>query len=63
MPKGKTNTDSRISDLRKMTGTDFALQATRDLVVLPPEERSKAIRVLTALNETINRETEEAATK
>jgi hypothetical protein len=58
MPKGKSSTDSRISDLKKMGGSEFALQVAQELVVLPKDERGKAIRMLTALNETINRETE-----
>ena len=39
-----------------MSGTDFAMQVATDLVGLQKEERGKAIRMLTALNETINRE-------
>jgi hypothetical protein len=63
MPKGKSTTDTRISDLRKMSGADFALEVTKDLVVLPKDERSKAIRMLTALNETIERETQALAAR
>jgi hypothetical protein len=44
-----------------MSGTDFALEVTKDLVMLQKEERSKALRMLTALNETINREAAEGA--
>lgn len=63
MPKGKTKGDTRVSDLRKMSGTDFAMEVATDLVVLPQTERGKAIRMLTALNETINRETEALAAR
>jgi phage anti-repressor protein len=63
MPKGKSSADSRVSDLKKMSGTDFAMEVTKDIVMLPKEERGKAIRMLTALNETINRETEALATR
>ncbi|HYC46446.1 MAG TPA: hypothetical protein VED01_13315 [Burkholderiales bacterium] len=41
-----------------MSGTDFALEVTKDLVMLQKDERGKALRMLTALNETINREAE-----
>jgi hypothetical protein len=63
MPKGKSVSDSRVSDLKKMTGADFALEVTKDLVVLPKDERGKAIRMLTALNETIDRETQALAAR
>jgi hypothetical protein len=63
MPKGKSVSDSRVSDLKKMTGADFALEVTKDLVILPKDERGAAIRMLTALNDTINRETEALAAK
>jgi hypothetical protein len=46
-----------------MGGSEFALQVAQELVVLPKDERGKAIRMLTALNETINRETEALAAR
>lgn len=56
--KGKSSAETRISELKKMNGTDFAMEVTKDLVMLAKDERGKAIRMLTALNETINREAE-----
>lgn len=58
MPKSKS---TRVSDLKKMSGTDFAMEVAKDMVMLPKEERGKAIRMLSALNETINREAEALA--
>jgi len=58
MPKPKSSAESRVNELRKMSGTDFALEVTKDLVMLQKDERGKALRMLTALNETINREAE-----
>jgi hypothetical protein len=63
MPKTKSTADVRSSELRKMAGTDFALEVTKDLVLLAKDERSKAIRMLTALNQTIDRESEALAAK
>jgi hypothetical protein len=63
MPKGKSTADTRISDLRRMSGVDFALEVTKDLVVLQKDERSKAISMLTALNRTINQQAEALAAK
>ena len=56
MPKPKSSAETRSNDLKKMTGTDFALEVTKDLVMLQKDERGKALRMLTALNETIDRE-------
>lgn len=63
MPKAKSSADRLNEQLRKMSGTDFALHVTKDLVVLPQEERSKALRLLNALNDTIARETAAVETK
>lgn len=52
---------SRVSDLKKMSGTDFAMEVAKDMVMLPKDERGKAIRMLSALNDTINREAEALA--
>lgn len=61
MPKPKSSAETRLNDLKKMSGTDFALEVTKDLVMLQKDERGKALRMLSALNETINREAAEAA--
>lgn len=63
MAKGKTSAETRLSELKKMSGTDFALEVTKDLVMLQRDERATAIRMLTALDQTINRETEAVATR
>jgi hypothetical protein len=63
MPKGKSTTDTRTAELKKMSGTDFAMEVTKDLVMLPKDERGKALRMLTALNETIERETQALAAR
>lgn len=57
MPKTKQQQSRNTSD-----GHSFAMEVARDLVVLPQEERGKAIKMLTALHETIKRETEAPAT-
>lgn len=56
MPKPKSSAENRVNELRKMSGTDFALEVTKDLVMLQAGERGKALKLLSALNETINRE-------
>ena len=56
MPKGMTQRDQRIAQLKKMRGQDFAMQVAPDFLVLTKEERSKAVRFLTTLNETVTRE-------
>jgi hypothetical protein len=62
MPKGKpaSSTDPRISQLKAMAGTDFAMEVARDFVFLSRDERASAVRMLSALNETINREAKPA---
>ena len=60
-PKQTTSNDARIAELRKMAGADFAMEVARDFVLLPKPERATAVRMLSALNETINRETVAAA--
>lgn len=39
-----------------MAGADFAMEVARDFVFLSKQERANAVRMLSALNETINRE-------
>jgi hypothetical protein len=56
MPKHQTARDQRIDRLKKMKGADFALEIAPDFIVLPTTERAATLRVLTALSETINRE-------
>ena len=59
MPTGKRNAsaqDLRITELKKMSGHDFAMEVSRDLIVLPKEERAKAVRMIQIVNETITRE-------
>lgn len=63
MPKGKSNSDTRTTELRKMSGTDFALEVTKDLVMLQKDERGKALKLLTALNTTIDQQTEALAAR
>ena len=62
MPKGKPAEPS-ISELKKMTGSDFALGVWRDLLLLAKDERAKAVRLLNALNTSIDREMEALAPK
>lgn len=59
MPKTKQprgSNDPRITQLKAMAGADFAMEVARDFVFLAKQERASAVRMLTALNETINRE-------
>jgi len=58
MPKGMSQymRDQRVELLRKMKGSDFAMTVASDFVCLSKDERAKAVRVLGALNDTINRE-------
>ena len=58
MPKGTPNVDAQINALKKMSGSDFALGVWRDLVMLARDERGRAIRLLSALDTSLNRETE-----
>lgn len=51
MPKQKQAQGRSTSD-----GHSFAMEVARDLVTLPQAERGKAIKMLTALHETITRE-------
>jgi hypothetical protein len=53
MPKSKP---TRSNELKRMSGTDFAMEVAKDMIV-----RGKAIKMLSALNETIDRETEALA--
>jgi hypothetical protein len=39
-----------------MKGSDFAMAVASDFICLAKEERAKAVRVLSSLNETINKE-------
>ena len=59
MPASKSNrttVDARIADLQKMSGHDFAMEVSRDLIVLPKDERAKAVRMITIINDTITKE-------
>lgn len=51
---------SRTAQLARMTGNDFALDVMKELLYLAAEERARAIRMLAAVNETINRQVLEA---
>lgn len=42
--------------MKAMAGADFAMEVARDFVFLSKQERANAVRMLSALNETINRE-------
>jgi len=62
MPKGTPNTsEARVAQLKSMNGADFAMQVARDFVLLSKEQRANAVRMLSALNETINKESTAAA--
>lgn len=52
----------RMTKLRAMPGTDFAMEVARDFVLLAQPERANALRMLAALNDTINRESAAPAT-
>jgi hypothetical protein len=56
MPTKASQRDQRIQSLKKMRGSDFAMEIASDFVVLPKAERAAAVRMLTALSETIDRE-------
>jgi hypothetical protein len=63
MPKGaQYKRDQRVDALRKMKGSDFVMTSVAgDFVLLAKEERTAAVRMLSALNETINKEQSAAA--
>lgn len=63
MPKGQTSTDARVNEFRRMSGATFAMRVATDMLLLEQEERSKALRMLGAINETVDRETEALAAK
>ena len=63
MPRGTPIVDAQINALKKMSGSDFALSVWRDLVLLARDERGRAIRLLSALDTSLNRETELVETK
>lgn len=58
VPKGIANQkrDQRIEALHKMTGQDYAMSVATDFICLKPDERKKAVRVLSALDTTIEKE-------
>lgn len=58
MPKGQTNVDARVNELKRMSGADFALRVWTDLLLLQQSERSRALRMLGAINDTVDRETQ-----
>lgn len=57
MPKqgAMTARDRRIEQLKKMPGQDFAMSVAPDFIVLQKDERTKVVKVLGALSETIER--------
>ena len=61
MPKAAYKQQSR--NVAQMNGQDFGLEVARDLFLLPKEERTKAIRFINVMSETIDRETEALAKK
>ena len=63
MPKGTPNIDARINELKRTTGQDFAMRVATDMILLPKDEREKALRMLGAINDTVSREVEAATTK
>ena len=54
--RSRNKDDERIAELRSMPGSDFAMEMARDFVFLTKPERARAVRMLTAINETIDRE-------
>lgn len=60
MPKGTSTADTRTNELKKMSGEDFAVRTASDMLLLPQAERSKALRVLEAINQTVDREAQPA---
>lgn len=57
MPKQKqTSSDPRLAQLKAMSGSEFAMEVARDFLFLARTERANAVRMLSALNETINKE-------
>jgi hypothetical protein len=63
MPKGTPSTDARVNEFRRMNGAAFAMRVATDMLLLEQEERAKALRMLGAINETVDRETEALAAK
>jgi len=61
MPKGQPKRDQRMEALKKMRGNDFAMTVAPDFICLAREERTKAVRVLSALDETITKQEPQAA--
>lgn len=58
MPKGvpQHKRDQRIEALQKMKGSDFAMSVAPDFICLVKDERTRAVKVLAALDETINKQ-------
>lgn len=52
--------DKRISELKSMSGTDFAVATAADLLLLRKEERAKAIKTLQAIDDAVSKEAEAA---
>ena len=52
----RTNEDPRIAELRQMSADDFAISVVRDLMVLPRDERNRAVRMVQTFNDAIDRE-------
>lgn len=63
MPKGQPSNETRIQNLKRMNGTDWAMAVGSDLLLLQPPEQEKALKLLSALRDTVARETQPAATR
>lgn len=59
MPKAQS-TDARVNEFKRMDGATYAMRAASDMLLLVPEERSKALKILGALHETVAKETQPA---
>ncbi len=54
-----TSRERRITELRSMSGTDFAVETAGDLLLLRQEERTKALKTLQAIDEAVTREAQQ----
>lgn len=63
MPPKALNMDNRANELKKMDGIDFAMRVGADMLLLQPTERERALKMLSALHETVAKEMQQPATR
>lgn len=59
-PKALSSMDSRANEMKRLDGVEFAMRTGADMLLLQPAERERALKILSALHDTVARETQAA---